>query len=278
MCEACSWFARGGTQRRATVRKVHTSVAFGDLTNFLLFAGIPITDEDIANLGLVVVPMLSVEQLRAAHEHFSLHSALRPSMMVNLSTVHRAMCNHWRSCLKMPAGGANAGGSQQTGFEMELVTPRGAKELFKNWPNHQIMRRAHTWEARTMQECASLLAFEELPAGWGMGNAKPAPLTTGAKFHTAILIASPPITVTYNLHADTTSTLAVRAPITIYTEEDAMLLPPDDKEGTPFYVDPPDRPGWHRDEFRSHARRLLRSMLEAGWPLSSRLAQLCSSQ
>lgn len=174
----------------------------------------------------------------------------------------------------MPAGGANAGGSQQTGFELELVTPRGAMTLFKEWPNHDFIRFGHTWEARTMEECESLLSFEELPAGWGYGNAKPAPLTTSSKVHRAILMASPPITVTYQNHPDTTGTLVVRAPIIIYTEEDAILLPPDDKEGTPFYRDPADRPGWHRDKFRKHARKIVHQLHEAGWPLSPRLARL----
>lgn len=218
--------------------------------------------------------MMSRAQLQVAYERYHFEFQPRPAMVVQLETVRRTMCNHWRSCLKMPVGGANAGGSQQTGFELELVTPRGAIELFKAWPNHQIIRMGHTWEARSMEECASLLSFEDLPAGWGLGNAKPAPPVTGSKEHRAILMASPPITVTYQLHQDTTGTLIVRAPIIIYTEEDATLLPPDDKDGMPFYVDPTDRPGWHRDQFRQHARKLVRLMMDAGWPLSPRMARL----
>ncbi|KAL1525702.1 hypothetical protein AB1Y20_020548 [Prymnesium parvum] len=66
-------------------------------------------------------------------------------------------------------------------------------------------------------------------------------------------LPAPPITLTFQLRPDTTSILSVRAPIVIYTEEDATLLPPDDKEGMPFYVDPPAQPGMHRDIFRQHA-------------------------
>lgn len=201
----------------------------------MVCAGVPIVDQDIQDLGLVVVEMLSVEQLQAAHERFGLHHAIRPTMQVSLTAIRRVMCNHWRSCLKMPAGGANAGGSQQTGFEMELITPRAARELFKSWPNHEFIRMGMTWEARTVEDCASSLSFEELPAGWGLGNTKPTPPPTGCKVHRAIIMASPPITVTYQRHVDTTAQLVIRAPLTIYKEEDAIriLLPPDDKEGSP---------------------------------------------
>lgn len=225
-------------------------------------------------MGLVVVQMLNLEQLKAAFERFCLHYSPRPSMAVPLTTVRRVIYNHWRSCLKMPAGGANAGGSQQTGFELELITPLGAREIFKAWPNHAFVRMGHTWEARTMDECASLLCFEDIPAGWGHGNAKPAPPTTGSKVHRAILMAAPPITVTYQVHQDTTGQLIVRAPVIIYTEEDAILLPPDDKEGTPFYVDPPTQPGMHRDLFRRHAKKMVKEMRDAGWPLSDSLSKL----
>ena len=176
----------------------------------------------------------------------------------------------------MPAGGANSGGSQQTGFELELITAAAARELFRSWPNHEVIRLGHVWEARTMEEAETLLCFEEALAGWGVGNAKPAPPVSGSKEHKAILMVAPPITVTFQIRQDKTSQLTVRAPLVIYTEEDATLLPPDDKEGTPFYVDPPDRPGMHRDLFRAHAQKAVGLMVEEGWPLSDKLGRLGS--
>jgi len=233
-----------------------------------------IEDQDIHDMGTTIVPRLTMAQLQAAYEHYAMKHAHSKFMTTSFSTVNRVLCNHWRSCLKMPAGGANAGGSQQTGFELELITSAGARAIFSSWPNHQFIRLGHTWEARTMEEAELLLCFEELPAGWGVGNAKPAPCTSGSKVHKAILMAAPPITVTYQLRQDTTGQLTVRAPLIIYTEEDAILLPPDDKEGVPFYMDPADRPGMHADLFRVHARKMVRRMLDLGWPLSNRLKQL----
>jgi hypothetical protein len=36
-----------------------------------------------------------------------------------------------------------------------------------------------------------------------------------------------------------------------------MILPPDDKHGVPFYVDPADQPGLHRDTFKAWGCMLL---------------------
>ena len=125
-----------------------------------------------------------------------------------------------------------------------------------------------------MEECESVLGFEASLAGFGMGNAKPAPPTTGSKEHKSILLAAPPITVTYQIRMDKTAQLTVRAPLIIYTEEDATLLPPDDKDGNPFYTDPPDQPGLHRDLFRRHARKMVGLLWDEGYPLSERLRRL----
>ena len=209
-------------------------------------------------------------------KYYALHHAPRRSMSHSLDGVRRVIYNHWRGCMKMPAGGANSGGSQQTGFELELITAAAARELFRSWPNHEVIRLGHVWEARTMEEAETLLCFEEALAGWGVGNAKPAPPVSGSKEHKAILMVAPPITVTFQIRQDKTSQLTVRAPLVIYTEEDATLLPPDDKEGTPFYVDPPDRPGMHRDLFRAHAQKVVGRMVEEGWPLSDKLGRLGS--
>lgn len=51
----------------------------------------------------------------------------------------------------------------------------------------------------------------------------------------------------------------------MYTETDSVVLPPDTEgqEGVsvPFYVDPPNRPGLHRDIFRAHAQKMLGGLL-----------------
>ena len=47
-----------------------------------------------------------------------------------------------------------------------------------------------------------------------------------------------------------------RCPITLWMEDDAMILPPDTVSG-PFYLDPPDQPGLHRDLFKTWGRKLL---------------------
>jgi hypothetical protein len=244
--------------------------------NLVLCAGIPIEDSDVADLGATLTAMMSEEQLRLAHLYFNLNHAPRLAMTVSLDNVRRVYANHWRSILKMPAGGASAGGSMQTGFEMEMITAAAVRKLFKNWPNYESIRMGHSWEARNMQECAVVCAFQDQPAGWGCWNGKPAPPTAGSKLHAALLLASPPITVTWQLRADTTTLLTVRTALTIFTEEDAMVLPPDDKESKPFYVDPPDRPGYTRDLFRSHALLMAKELLDSGHPLTPRLGRLSS--
>ena len=62
--------------------------------------------------------------------------------------------------------------------------------------------------------------------------------------------------------------LSVRFPFIMYTEEDATILPPDTSENLPFYLDPSNQPGYHRDLFRDHARRAVHLLEEAGYPLS----------
>lgn len=174
----------------------------------------------------------------------------------------------------MPAGGANAGGSMQIGFEMELITASTVRELFRGWPNYQTIRRGHTWEARSMEQCESALCFEVLPAGWGVGNAKLAPLKSGCSQHLAVLMVGPPLTVTWRLREDTTTSLTIRAPLVIYTQADAILLPPDDADGTPFFQDPMGQEGMHRDLFRTHARKIVTRFVDQGFPLTPALRRL----
>ena len=243
---------------------------------FFLCTGIPIDDSDVVDLGGCLIGMMSEEQLRLAHVYYNLNHAPRLAMTLSLDNVRRVYANHWRSILKMPAGGATAGGSMQSGFEMEMVTAAAVRKLFANWPNYQSIRMGHSWEARTMQECALVCAFQDQPFGWGMWNGKPSPPMAGAKEHHALIIASPPITVTWHMRADTTTVLTVRTPLVIFTEDDATVLPPDDKDGDPFYVDPPGCPGQTRDSFRSHALLLTKELLDGGHPLSAKLGRLSS--
>ena len=173
-------------------------------------SGYPVEDADIHDLGKVVALMMTAEQLEAAAARYHLTEASTRAMTVPLTHVRRVMYNHWRNCVKMPAGGAHAGGSMQTGFEMELITASAVRELFRGWPNYELIKRGHTWEARTMEECELALCFEASPAGWGVGNAKPAPLKSGKSNHSSILMVGPPLTVTWRLREDATSNLAVR--------------------------------------------------------------------
>ena len=62
--------------------------------------------------------------------------------------------------------------------------------------------------------------------------------------------------------------LSVRFPIIIWSEEDAVILPPDDAQGNPFYQDPPGQPGLHRDLFKTWARRVASTLLMEGYPMS----------
>lgn len=128
-------------------------------------SGIPIDDEDIADLGGVLIPMMSMTQLEEAVKYYRLHHATLQSTTISLMKVRRVMANHWRSCLKLPAGGAHAGGSQQTGFDMEMIDPATARVLFRGWPNYQSIRWGHSWECRTMEEIAAVLSFEDALSG-----------------------------------------------------------------------------------------------------------------
>lgn len=211
-----------------------------------------------------------------AYTHYALNHAPRLAMVISLDSVRRVFANHWRSVLRMPAGGANAGGSMQTGFEMELVSAAAVRKLFARWPNYEGVKMGHSWEARTMDECASVCAFQDQPAGWGILNGKVAPPVAGSKTSMAILMAAPPITVTWEMRADTTTILTVRAPLAIFTEDatSVTILPPDDSKGNAFYLDPPGCKGQTRDAFRLHAIELTKQLLDAGWPLTDKLGRL----
>ena len=225
----------------------------------------------------MIVLMMNDQQLAEAAKHFELRLCPNPAMSVPLATVKTALMNHWRSCMKMPAGGVSSTGSMQTGFEMHLISAATAKILFRTWPNYEHIKMGHSWEARTMEDCALVCGFQEPPAGWGFGNAKPAPPIRGSKETAATLIVATPITVTWQLKSGTTSVLSVRAPLIIYTEDDAVILPPDDKEGTPFYKDPEDEPGLHRDLFRKHALKMTKALMEEGHAFTQKLQELVNA-
>lgn len=76
--------------------------------------------------------------------------------------------------------------------------------------------------------------------------------------------------------------MQVNYAITLLSESEAMVLPPDttDEKGCtiPFYMDPPDRPGLHRDQFKAHARQMLGKLLVAGFKLSQRMLDLVPEQ
>ena len=210
-------------------------------------------------MGLWVVDLLSESQLAAAAERFHASSAQNQQFLVPIALMRRTWANHWHRVMRMPAGGAHAGGSMQTGFEMEMVTAAAASELMTAWPNRQERAGGVSWEARTMEQAGALLDFGKEPAKWGALNGKPVPPLPGTQGHRGIIMASPPITVTWR-----SSALSVRCPITIWMEENAMILPPDTTPmqgdaaiSTPFYQDPPGQPGLHRDLFRAWAHKLL---------------------
>lgn len=191
-------------------------------------------------------------------------------MVVGYRYVYQVLANHWRACVKMPAGGANAGGAQQSGFEMQLVPAYATKELFGKWPNYQGIRLGHSWECRTMEECASVCDFAASPAGWGALNGKPIPKIGGAAAHLGVLLVGPPCTAVWRMRSDGTTTTTLRFPLIIHTA-DATILPPDDESGVPFYVDPPEKPGMHRDLFRAWGQKVCGELHALGYPLERRL-------
>ena len=131
------------------------------------------TAPEIEGMGLWVVDLLSDTQLAAAAERHHA-TATTKAFLMPVALVRQTWMNHWHRVMRMPAGGATAGGSMQTGFEMELLTASAARELMEGWPNQQDMRGGGlSWEARTMEEAGKLLDFAK--AGWGALNGKPIP-------------------------------------------------------------------------------------------------------
>jgi hypothetical protein len=183
-------------------------------------------------MGLWVVDLLSDEQLTAAAERY--HATIATTeqfLLVPLAGLHQQWFTHWQRCIRMPAGGAAAGGSMQTGFEMELIPRSAIDALMEGWPNFQEMRSRCSWEVWTIEQAGELLNF----SGWGVQNGKPIPPSAShLQNHRGVHLVSPPITVSWQMRADKTTCVTVRAPLTIWTEENAMILPPTTTRGHPF--------------------------------------------
>jgi hypothetical protein len=230
-----------------------------------------LTRLEIETMGLWLADLLSDSQLAAAVERYNAKIALNKQFLVPLAGLRLVWMNHFHRVIRMPAGGAQAGGSMQTGFEMELVTRLAVEALMEGWPNRQEMARGGlSWEVRTMEELGPLLAFEKKPAGWGMLNCKPIAPLPRTQEHRGVLMVSPPLTVTWSVRADSSTLLAVRFPLTIWSDDDAMILPPDDAAGNSFYADPADQPGFHRDIFKTWAHMLLGELHSALVPMTLR--------
>ena len=218
-------------------------------------------------MGLWVTDLLSDAQLAAAAERYHAMVAPNKQFLIQLGNLRQVWTNHFHKVIRMPAGGALGEGSMQTGFEMELVSLPAVQALMEGWPNLQEMGRGGlSWEVRSMEEIGPLLAFEENPAGWGMKNAKPIAPLPQTQGHRGLLLVSPPLTVTWSVRGDKSTSLVVRFPITIWSDDNMMILPPDDANERPFYQDPEDSPGFHRDLFKKWARKMLGELHVAQLP------------
>lgn len=219
-------------------------------------------------MGLWLVDLMSEEQLAAAAHAYHAQTAISKQFFLDSTLLVQAWNNHWRSHIRMPAGGAQAGGSMQTGFEMELLPLSAARWLMSGWQNHQETRGSHSWELRDMKDIGERLNFGA--AGWGALNGKPIPPLPTTEENRGILLVSPPLTVTFQERADGTTQLTVRAPLTIWTEDNAMILPPDDSSTppNPFYVDPPGQAGYTCDLFKTWAHKVLGELHLLQFPMT----------
>jgi hypothetical protein len=252
-----------------------------------LFAG---TDEEImawlsSNLRVIKVPAVSVMLQYIANQlsgETSPHSSPTPEMQVAIEDVWGEFYRLVRARMKMPRGGASGGGSMQTLFEIPMVSTETAVEhMFKLWPTKQG-EKDPCFELSTMELCSTHLAFHESKwaSGWGHGNARPMFISSSKA--TSLLMAAPPFTVRLRKTTENLNILQVNFAMVLYTESDTVVLPPDveDSEGRsiPFYLDPPNQPGWHRDAFRAHAKMMLVPLLEKNFPLSGGLSQRAPAQ
>ena len=145
--------------------------------------------------------------------------------------------------------------------------------MFETWPNRESSMNGHrlSWELRSMEDLADRLALER--EGWGALQGKPMTIPVGKAHHAGVLLVGPPFTVCWMMRPDQTTSLSVRFPLILWSEEDAIILPPDDAEGTAFYIDPPNKPGLHRDLFKTWGRRVAAALVMANFPMSRAVIQ-----
>ena len=125
-----------------------------------------------------------------------------------------------------------------------------------------------------MAHCQAGLQFEKSSwaSSWGYGNARPLKaVATAAEAH-CILLAVPPFTIRLRTTGEGLRILQVNAALVLYLETDSIVLPPAttaaDGTTVPFYLDPPNRPGLHRDQFRIHAQKMIGGLLTVGFTLT----------
>ena len=233
---------------------------------------IRMTADEVAALGPGLASLMSTVQLEAASLLLaSIMASTATQNAMPISCVRQTFTNHLQRCIRMPAGGAHAGGSQQTGFELELVSACALSEMFQQWPNHETSTTGHrqSWELRNMEDLAEHLALHLKPAGWGALQGKPMPLLPRVETHRGVILVGPPFTVTWVQRPDSTTVLSARFPLVLWSETDAVILPPDDASGLPFYADPAGHPGLHRDLFKTWGRRVAAELLTRGFPMSA---------
>ena len=80
------------------------------------------TASQIEGMGLCLVDLLSSSQLEAAAARYNATIAQNQQFLLPMTLLRTTWRNHFHRCMRMPAGGAQAGGSMQTGFEMEMLT------------------------------------------------------------------------------------------------------------------------------------------------------------
>ena len=213
------------------------------------------SSNEVQSLGTGLAALMSTDQLQAAVILYNSLSLLTTQQnTTSIPHLRQAFFNHVKACLRMPHGGASAGGSMQTGFEMELVSSMGIWQLMHGWPNHEKQNEhRQSWELRSMEELAMHLKLES--QGWGALQGRPMAIRPGKEEHEGVLLLAPPFTVSWGTRPDGTTWLCARFPTVLWTEDDAVILPPDDSMGVPFYTDPVDQPGMHRDLFKTWGRR-----------------------
>ena len=86
----------------------------------------------MAALGPGLASVMSMEQLAEASLLYNaIITSTTEQNMNSMNVVRTTFMNHLQRCVRMPAGGAAAGGSHQTGFEMELISAAGAQKMFE---------------------------------------------------------------------------------------------------------------------------------------------------